>query len=344
MAAGDFSASTLLNVQVRADRMFASGILGTHTRANVDALRTLLNRQSGVTFTPLTDNSNVGGTHKRLAVKAYWLKPNELEAVTDDYSCTIDGTEAETGGQVYSMSAGEKVEFKLRHDDFATNEIGYQEAFAHQLLMAEKALFEKLTAKFVGQLYAKRGQLIYPDLGTYNATTKETELAGSFFAGASAVETMTHLQVAAIYNKLDNPFLLSGFNFNQAFLANQINAGNLDGKGAALATTLLPLEWDLYNIDDSATDRKTFMINSGSYGIAMRNYVLGEKMVGTKKEMTMRSRLFPNVTLDVFMDTTCEATLGRWVDNVRISVAGDLFVNPYYTDARTGIYVIRNTD
>ena len=327
MAAGDFTASNLVDVQLKADAIWMDNMAKTDYIADVEAFKALKENQSA--------NVSTLETGKDFKTTISWIQDCDIVATACTDDCSIDGVELSTESKDLEITSCVKTSFKVERKGFRTNLYDMQEVVAKGMLKASKVLDEEITKAGIAFLNTSAGANIYAGpLGTL--VSGDTEIAALNWD----TRLLPYLRMVATKNRFNNPFMLSGENYWYADNEATYNKDNADGKGDNVRNSLLKRYYDLFNIEAvNDPDLVTYLINRGAVAFASKNYDPAQPydiMNPGQKRYSIESRNLPGVRYDVIYTTKCISN--KIYDVWDFRGYYDFFLNPTGCVAdRTGI-------
>ena len=273
-------------------------------------------------------------------VKVTWVKACPPTPTDCADSCTFAGEEASTDSKTYALTQCKQTEFKVDIDGWYANEFEATDATA-RLLLSHFTAHADLAAEYaLAVINANLTTNAYTNGGNWTAGTT-TDIPSDQWTTA----LFGGLQRAAIKNKLEMPYLLSGENLHQEFFMAKTSQGNGEGKGDANRIGTMKAYFDLFNVDDvNDPDYITYMIARGVLAFASKGYydTRPEKVEGrdAHTRVTIPNQFFPQLLHDVQITTSCSG--GHTYEHYKIKTKYDVFVNPLgCTSTRTGILKFR---
>ena len=327
MAAGDFSASNLVDVQIKADKIWMDNMAKTDYIANVEAFKAIKENQSA--------NVTVLETGKDLKATISWIQDCDIEVTTCTDDCTIDGPELSTESKDLEIRQCVKTSFKVEAKGFRTNLYDMEEVVAKGMLKSSKVLDEEITKRGIAFLNSSAGVNVYAGpLGTLSSG--DTQIAAVNWS----TQLLPYLRMVATKNRFNNPFMLSGENYYFTDNEAVYNKENSDGKGDYVRNSLLKRYYDLFNIEAvNDPDMVTYLINRGAIAFASKNYDPANPysiMNPGQQRYSIESRNLPGVRYDVIYTTKCISNKIYHVWDFRGYI--EFFLNPTGCVAdRTGV-------
>lgn len=320
-ASGTLTCGDLLATVAMADKVWADNASQKFYKANVETMNAIRENQT-VRFPDLQ-------TDKWNSLKLIWLEM----CGTDTASCTDlcdtgDLDEISSGCETHELACLAETGFTISEYAFDYTYYGYQEAIAKGMLAKMKLLDEKLATLGVAALSSYSGVNKF-ETGIFEGT-------GFLFVPPQywGADLMGQLSMAAIMNKFNNPYLLSGSNLYQANWNAMMNAGNADGKGGAAKMGAFPAYFDLFNVD-SIAGKVTYLVDPNAIAFVNKaKYSTIPKEYGNGADKTLYSvpsKNLPGVMYDVIYSTVC--TADDILHNFKIKATGAFLQNPTGCDS-----------
>lgn len=261
MAAGDFSASQMPDVLVRATEMWADPRTKYELKPIVKTAKSVLANQL-VGFDPIMKGN------KCIAVSAAWLKScsdtvTDLTATTIA-SCTLTGAELESAKLTYNPTLNFVKGFTV-WDDECKDEFEWRDKMAFGFLKAKASLRKQLNASTLAFLFANRTQNLYTG-GTGNIVTAGSQHT-EFDAAYWTPDLIAEFDITREVNQMsESSYLLSSTNLRSAYFNAQYNAANADQKDEALKLGHYPIYFDSVNVDAATSAKSTFLVDPSALG------------------------------------------------------------------------------
>lgn len=258
MAAGDFSASTLLRANVRLATMFKSPNTAI-TEYNEPAMtaRALLTNQTA-SVDPVLEGS------KCVGVKAWFIRTSAIGEVSAPADCTTPGgNEAETVGQNYDSEvifhgAG------TAKDERCNNEVEFVEESAAIMRRLIAAARKKLNTLSIQRLAANAQVNLDPNLDqNWDPTTESPRILVP--QADFTWDNLGEFEAVVANNKFGEHFYVSGRNFYHDWWKGNYERLNDDGKAAFAAYADQNFFFDLRDMDTVVGNRSTFAVDRNSY-------------------------------------------------------------------------------
>lgn len=320
-------ASNLQRVLFKADTLWETGVHKKQYEADVTTLKAVKEQQTAQLELVVQGN----GGKKKAMVRATWLENCALAAqdCTDD--CNITGPEASSDSQDYDLNLCKEVPFKVAKEEAPRgNFFSGDDLVAHNLLASMKILDEWYNQQIVASLELNAGT---PDINrlppgfTWDPVEEQVVITPALANSMGGFNLLTYM---AKVNKYTDPWLLSGFMWWLAYTEAQQNEANLDGKGDAVRSRLMPAYFDVQDLDTAvAPDFRAFLMQKGSlaaYDHAWYKDAPKEFRI-PQSRMAIESRNVPGLFYDLIEEESCgtgSEVFGAW--KVKLNAA--LLYNP----------------
>ncbi len=319
MPAGDFSCADLVNVQIKAEQMWAEAAFKKEYQAQAVAAQAVLAEQTAnVTPTENSEKDNI--------VTVYWVDDcsDTVGDCTDE--CTITGTEAQASCKDYEITLCREDTLVIKEKVFRNTALSFEEVLARQWARKIQKLDEDIAKTVVAKIDSFSGVNAYTGgIGTVVGTN--TYIPASYWTP----EIVAYLSQVAVLNKSSDAYLLDGDNlFQQEILAafKQVQPGD-----AADLPMLQAFRkyFDLFNMNAVlAPDQKTFMIDKGAVAIASKNqYGSSPVTISNGANITrfsVPSINLPGIVYDVVYKTECSGS--DIIHKYKFIARFDVFLNP----------------
>lgn len=323
MAAGDFTPSVLLKIQLKAEQMWQDSQFANSLMPHADAAIALLENQTA-RFTELQDPG------KDRTVQINWVNPCAIVAEDCESNCDITEAELETDGKDYTLDLCKKAGFSIDAEKFRTNVYDAEETTAVGLARAITVLDEWWAQQVLVKLKAFAGVNVYPTPWTWNPATSDTEIPTLDYN----LDIIPDLLFQAQKNRMANPYFINNGDLQVAWNRAMLNAGNLDGKGDEAAIKAIRMYFDSWNFGTAGVTENIFSVAPGA--VAMKTKVRHSttpQVIGGSIQQTryaVKSRLLPGVSYDVYYTLKCVTVNNKAHDvhSWRFETNGGIFLNP----------------
>lgn len=321
MAAGDFSASALLNIRAKAENIWADSRLAQDFKANAQAA-VAVKKNSNAVISGLTDPD------KDTSVAITWVNPCAVAVQDCTTDCTISGPETEVATQTVTLDLCKEVGFNIDREKLRTNDYDREGVAATLMAQAVKALDEWWSQQILVKLHAFEGINVDAAPWTYAAGT--TSIPAAQY-NLSAVPEMLK---DAILNKLGDPYFIDNGALYTAYLQAALNANNLDGKGDKARADALNMYFDMFNFAAAGISDTTFAISKSAVAFTTKTrYSAKPVTIGGQVQQiryTVPSSVIPGVFYDVLYGITCTTVGGvaHVLDSWKVKTQGGIFLNP----------------
>lgn len=323
MAAGDFSASALLDINLKAEERWRDSRATREYTPNAEAARAVLANQTA-TFQELT------GKDKDRKAKITWLNPCGVQVRDCESDCDISGPELESMSEEYELTLCKETAFSIDRETTRTNAYSREEQASRGMATAIKVLDEWWAGQNIIRASAFAGINVYPTPWTYDAGDNTTEIPAAQY-NLDMIPDIIH---QAQMNNMPDAYFINNGDLVVAYLRAKMAADNLDGKYDAAAIKALNMYFDSYNFAKVGASENIFAIAPSAMAMVTktRNPDTPEYIGGTVNQdrYTVNSSL-PGVKYDVFHSIKCitgNDGKERIVDAWKVKTLGDIFLNP----------------
>lgn len=318
MAEGDFSATALSRITLRAQQMWTTNTTQA-PEANVVTVRTVMENQTA-TLTELEDRT------KDKSVRITWVDACALAVRDCTPDCEITGPTAGTLFKDYDLDLCQEVSFSVDEFTFRTQSGQMEDVVAPLLNNAIAALDGWYNTQTLLRLKTFAGVNAVPAPYTYAAGTTTIPSA------AYNRTIIANLIFQAMRNKFNNPYFINNGDLYVDFLNAQFDAGNAAGAGdKARIDALRRMVYDLDGFYTAGLTESIFVVNPAAVAVAtkVRNPVAPRKLVDVT-EYTVPSRSLPGVTYDAFYQIKCQVIGGEshYLHSWKLKTRGGIFLNP----------------
>jgi hypothetical protein len=322
MAAGDFSASALIQIKLKAEQMWTDSRLAADKKANA-AAAVAVKENSNARMTELQDPG------KENTVRVTFLNPCAVAVQDCTSDCDITGPEIESGGKDYVLDLCKEVPFSVNAEKTRTNTYTVEEQAAEAMAYAIKALDEWWAQQVIVKLKAFAGINVSAAPYTYGSGT--TTIPSASYNLSAIAEIMND----ALLNKLgSNAYYINNGDLWTAWTNALLNSGNLDGKGDAERIKQLRMYFDQWNFGPAGVTESIFAVSPSAIAFTTKNrhadapQVLGGSIQQTI--YTVPSSVIPGVKYDAFYGLKCITVSGQsnYVHSWKLKTRGGIFLNP----------------
>ena len=324
--AGVFSETALVDIQVKADQIWADRIQKEDYVPQAEIVKCII-AQTTAKFGDLKGA-------KDPTIDVAWINACDVE---DDscVDCTIEGTELSTNVEEYYLNRERCSTIKIGEDAFRTNLVNYEDVLAKGLLKASLALDEWWAGQTVAVLNANLG-VNESDGGKGNVAGTTTYVLPAYWNA----DIMGYFARVAKLNRFNSPMLISGLNLYESIWTAEWEKCCENGIGKF---GTMDFCFDLFNIDSvNDPDLITYMINKGALAFVTKCYYGANSAANPVKMMdqwrwSMPSFSLPGVCYDVHYENNCDDG-DFFTHEFKLKTFGDIFLNPVgCTSTRTGI-------
>lgn len=327
----DFSATSLEFVRAQMNQMFQDADYRKEVQPEVEIVRTLQEIQTAQVqfFTP---------NEKKAKLKLYWVEACEgavSDATTD---CAFTGTNVSSSSQDYEIGVAKEAKFTIDDTDFYDNYVDFNQAVARGLLKYTTLLDNEIEKYVIAQLDSFAGANQYS--GDSRATLDingNTFIDGPYWTPA----LMSYFAKVRRVNKITDGVMFSGENMYDAFWNAQADSANANGQGALNKFDAFNWKFDLVNMDDVLSAKKTLLVSPHAAAFVSTNRVLQPQDINNGADImrfTVDSMHIPGVKYDVYYRTECKNAGEDTVHHWRIVARYDVFQSPVLcANDQTGI-------
>lgn len=326
-AAGDFTDSVLLDLQLKAEEMWADGKYTDNLKPHADAAILQLQKQTArfVEFdTPDKDRT----------ANVVWLKMcggavTELDRTTD--ICTISGAEAEVDTLPYEMDIDFKWNFSVDAEKARTNAYGIEEVIAKKIMEADKKMSESWATRLMTKYKAFAGPNIPVIDGSSVPFTWDAGNTTSNIAAASYnIDIVANLIQQMILNDVDGGYYLNAGQLFQPWMNAGLNSANFDGKGNDARRTQIDMNFDQFSFKRAALTEDMFLLSNSAVAMKTHNrYGIAPQYIGGSINQTrykVKSNILPNTYWDVIYQLSCSG--GKDIHTWQFMTRGGIWLNP----------------
>jgi hypothetical protein len=310
MAAGDFSASSILKVQLNMAKFWGDDLLKKRFSQPVETLKAITDRQTARFDSKMYDrkkNCNV--------YEAYWLKA--CESVVDTCADTCDvigGAELESDKTQYSTTKCARIGFVADEKD--CNNITFEEIVATAIMSKKADIRKKINQDAVLWLNAN-----------LSAVNKHADTIGAFAAGAVTYtpavwadlsSLITDIALLGTLNEINSPVLVNGMNLYKSNFLSKFNesggcCNTADAKGL-LGT--IDAYWDILYLQGAlANEKASFLFDANGVAFlsdSMYQSDVPQQIVKSKPIFgySERDELIPQIVYDIQYTPECYSSNG----------------------------------
>lgn len=301
MAAGDFTASALMDIKGQMEEMWMSPQKKAQYNPIVDATLGVLNEQTAMVQAEL-------GKPEGKSVIVTWNKACPSDPVDLATECSITVAETESASQTYTIDVNKQLEFSVAIKKFRSNLLTPEQVTADNMLIHMAKMDEYINKQLIVFLEANEGVNEYGGFGTLAGTP--TGSLTNVAAANMTLEAIPEFMLTGMFNRMDDPYILSGTNLYVAYQKAMLEAGNGEGAGGVAKANKFRTYFDPVTIDTALSPAKvTYLIDRGALALATRAYHPAEpfevKGGGARIWYKLPSKNLPGVEYDVVYNTTC---------------------------------------
>ena len=334
MAAGDFSASLLSVIKVKAEKMWTDGMQAADYAPNADAAVAVIQNQTA-RFGELNRRD------KDNSIDVTWIKTCGRTTADLAGNCNLEEDELETAKKNYQFDIGQKTGFSVDREKLRTNMYEYMEEVAAGLANSVKLLDEYWAQKVLTKVKTFASTNLAPKPFTFDATKNATIVPNAMYGNVTSPVSGFRLPSAwhkmAIQNKMNAPYFIDNGRIYIDLLDAMLQADGANGadKGAGRRAKKLNITSDLFNFGAAGiANVSTFMINKNA--VAFKTYnrhadkplFIGGKVGQT--HYTIKSIALAGVKYDVIHEVKCKEVGGvtHFYDTWRLITRGGVWLNP----------------
>lgn len=318
MAAGDFTATQLMQITLKAQQMWTTNTTQT-PEPNTVTVKTVLQNQNA-RIADLEDKE------KDKSVKITWVNACAIAVQDCTPDCEITGDELSTAGQTYDLDLCKEVTFGVNETALRTNSMNFDDLAAPGLNMAINALDEWYNTQTVLKLKSFAGVNGAPAPYTYASGTT-TIPAASYNRTIAA-----NIIFQAMLNKFNNPYFINNGDLYVDWLNAQFDAGNAAGAGDKQRIQALQrMVFDLQGFATAGITESIFVVNPAAIAIATKaRNPQAPRTIKDVTQYTVPSRTLPGVVYDAFYQVACIVKNGEsnYVHSWKLKTRGGIFLNP----------------
>lgn len=342
---GNFSASELLAVRLKAEQMWNDSTYEASLRPEAEAAKAVLAHQTA-RFDVLNDPNK----DKKVAVT--FIDACGVKATDCVDSCSIDGDELATKAKEYKPNLCKQASFsvdatKLRSNDYATSEV-----VARGLAGAVKSLDEWWSQQILAKLKMFAGVNVAPTPFVYDAANKTTnfkDLDPTIYK--SNLKRLANFIQQAKLNRVDAPYLIDNGTFFVDMLDAAFDSGNAEGKGYAARLKVFDnmLTDDQFNFAAAGLVEDLFMVGSGAVAFKTVNkHEDAPVLIGGNVQETLYtipSNSLAGVSYDVTYTVKCKIDNGNkhYVHVWQLRTNGLVELNPEGCPVTTNVDGVATT-
>ncbi|WP_313418823.1 hypothetical protein [Sphingobacterium multivorum] len=302
MAAGEFDKTKLVELQLNMEEKFGDHKKEQDYNPNLATAKVIIEQQTANVEEIVAESLD-------RAVSVNWVdfcQNTAKDDVTDDDSCDIEATEAESKSELLEIDTFIQDSFKVNEEKFRGNFIKMENAIAIGLLGLERNIINLLNKKLAAKLLTFGGENLYAGAGTIG-----TNVAGYTEIGAAnftAEGFFPYLQQARTMNKFKRLVVLDGGNLFQDNYRSQKYLGNDNGKAAASMYGDLTYRNDLFGFAENAMQDTSIVLDPGSIAFGSKSRFPTEPRKIDNPSVTrysIPSNYVPGLKYDVTYKMSC---------------------------------------
>lgn len=342
MAAGDFTASQLQLINLKAEQMWTDSQYASSLKPEAEAARAVLERQTA-RFSEFDDWDT-----KRRKVAVTWIDACDIEAVDCEETCEPEYAELQSKKKPYEPNLCKSAGFSVDALKLKTDSYDMQEQVARGLAGAVKALDEWWARQVLVKIKTFAGVNVAPSPFVYDnvdKTTKFTDLDPSLYK--SNLQLLANFMQQAKLNRIASPYIIDNGTFFVDMLNAAFDSGNAEGKGYAARLNVFKdmLYDDQFNFTQAGLTDSLFMIGSGALAFkTVNDNPANQIVVGGGVQDTLyriNSNMLPGVQYDVLYKIKCVVSgtpaKKRYIHTWELKTQGLVELNPEGCPVTTSI-------
>lgn len=331
---GNFSASQLMKIQLKAENMWADSAAMTEFIPNAETA-IIVERNQTARFKELDNN----GKKNKVAIS--WIKACDMAVRDCTTDCELDEDEADTAVEEYEYDTCFETGFSVDATALESNIYNFDEVVARLMLKAVKLLDERWAQTILAKIKAGAGINQFPQPFTYNAAKNATVVPAALYGNPLA--NYTGFQLPSIWtkqmiqNQMQDVYFLDNGRLWVDYQNATLMAGATDGaaKAGAARANSLNVNFDMFNFAKAGiTNVTTFAIDRSAIAFKTQvKHTATPVVLGGKVQQTIYttpSLRIPNVAYDVFYQLSCKVVSGttHYVHTFKVKSNGLVALNP----------------
>lgn len=323
MAAGDFSASQILDIKLKAEEMWGDSRMTTEYAADAAAAVAVKNNTTAK-ITQLTDP----GKDNKVIVT--FLNSCDIEDRECESDCDIDGPELESGSKEYELDKCREVVFSVNAEKNRTNMYTMEEEAAQGMAKAVKKLDEYWSTQVLLALKDGAGINVHPLPWTQAAMTTTIP------ANQYALPMFSFIKEDMVYNRIGAPYYINNGDLFVPYDQAQMNKDNAEGRGTYAYSQAWNMYFDQWGFARAGLTESIFAVARGALAfetVARHSdtpQVIGGSIQQTR--YTVQSQVIPRTKYDVFYGLKCITNQTTGESNIfhswKVKTRGGIFLNP----------------
>lgn len=180
-------------------------------------------------------------------------------------NCTIEEDELSTDLIEYVPNICKEIGFSINEEKLRTNMFNLEQLYAEGVREKLGLLDEYYSAHVLANLKTFAGVNVDPSPYTWDNTNKTTVIPSANY-NLSVLPNMIN---DSFLNKMSDVYFIDNGSLWVDFFNAQMNAGNLDGKGAKNLVDQVKIYFDQFNFAKAGINESTFMISKSA--VALKN-------------------------------------------------------------------------
>ena len=310
----------LLRFNVRAQQAWEQNALKNSLGVQTEAVKAVLANQTA-RFVEFDDHRK----DKKLGI----IFVDPCGAVVRDCStssCEITESVLSSDRLDLEPNICKEIGFSINEEELRTNQLDFADFYASGVSTRLNALDEYLSTHVLAGLKASAGTNVSPEPYVWDNAQKTTNVASANYN----LDLIPDMVNDSLLNKMGSVYFIDNGSLWKDFYMAQINAGNLDGKGADLLTKQVKMYFDQFNFAKAGLTESTFMVSNSAVALKTTNKFapsmveLGGKVGQTRYRL--KSPNLQGIEYDVVYQLTCEN--GEIIHTWRFYLRGFFAQNP----------------
>lgn len=316
----DLTKTELLRLNVKAEVAWTQNALKNSLGVQTEAVKAVLANQTAkfVEFDDWRKDKKIG---------IAFVDPcgaTVKDCVTDN--CTITENELSSDLIEFEPNICKEIGFAINEDKLRKNMFNLEDLYAEGVSTRLNALDEYLSTHVLAGLKTSAGTNVSPEPYTWDNTAKTTKVTADKY-GLGLIPDLIN---DGLMNKMGGVYFIDNGSLWKDFYMAEINAGNLDGKGANTLTKQVKMYFDQFNFAKAGLNESTFMVSNSAVALKTTNKFaptmveLGGKVGQTRYRL--KSPNLDGIEYDVVYQLKCEG--GEIIHTWRFYLRGFFATNP----------------
>lgn len=307
MAAGEFTASQLLETRVKAQAYWSDAANASEYAPEAEAAKAVIENQT----MQFKEFDNYATKERKIAIT--WIDTCGVEVRDCVSTCELTEVELETASQPYEPDTCKQTGFSVDVTKLKTNDYTTDEVVLRGLASRVKALDEFWARQILVKINSYAGINVAPAPYTFDAPNMTTNVPAANYN----LQMLANLIQQAKLNRMGSVYMIDNGTLFLEMLNANFNAGNANGKGNASRLSQLQkmLYDDQFNFAAAGLTNDTFVISKGAVAFKTVNKNPDKPMViGGKVQQTVYtipSNVLKGVKYDVYYTIECKTVNGK---------------------------------